>query len=397
MMDSGLVGNTKMDTKRKLDRTFKTALLWWCQGQDSRANQREIARLLERPIASRIFTALPVPILTGVPAEHVCWIRTQQKVKTFFLFVPRWRLYNVEAAYEQARAESDGQYSPHTAFRSLTSGDNWAAIEFVNEFGPLELLDEREPRRSLEREELLDFGPDAESDDIKERCLWIDIEDFWEKHRRFASIVKLWEAREEYEGMVFALSELAALSVYPPIGAWPHGDSYSPASAFPWRDGEFSAWLRQASKRQVTVASAEIVKEELNLQAREMRIKWTCPDPSRLEFRVVPYAASLWSAIWHLFARDTAEGLGWRVCPHCSKVFYPKRKDSYFCEPKFQKLHAANRWWQEHKDVELANRREARARRRSPQTRTGKGRVMRKAEGAKRGRWPRRRDAGVQE
>ena len=93
-----------------------------------------------------------------------------------------------------------------------------------------------------------------------------------------------------------------------------------------------------------------------------MKSQWTCPDPHRLEFQIVPAAPSLWAAIWHLFARDTTEGLGWRVCPHCSKLFYPKRKDSYFCESRYQKLYAAGRWWEEHKESELASRRKKRAR-----------------------------------
>lgn len=296
----------------------------------------------------------------AAPERRICWIRSGDKLRPHFLFLPRKNAYSVEAAYEHARVQSDGQYSPHTAFRSLT--DDGAAVRFVNEFGPLELLNEAQPRQRLEVEDLIDFGVVEESCSAPEPrsvCIWVDLEDFWQKHRRFVSVVKLWELRESYEAMVYALSELSALRVWPPIGAWRHGERYSPASAFPWLDGEFHLWFRKANPTRVMAASAAIIQAELNLWCYEMRVRWTCPEPSRLQFQIVPFADSLWSAMWHLFARDMS-GLGWRICPHCSKLFYPKRKDSYFCDPKYQKLHAANRWWREHKDVELAKRRKAR-------------------------------------
>jgi hypothetical protein len=269
----------------------------------------------------------------------------------------------VEGAYEQAKAEADPQFSPHGAFRHLSTEDKWAAaIDFINEFGPLELLDEAQPsRKRLELIDLLEFGPEDEDDDINERPVWVDLEDFWEKHRRFVLVAKLWEARESRVAMVSALSELAWLPVYPPIGAWRKGERFSPVSAFPWENGKFEEWrIRKPNQKQLRDTSAEIIKAELNLWAHEMKVQWTCPDTARLGFRIVPSADSLWSAIWHLFARDTSEGLGWRVCPHCLKLFYPKRKDSFFCESKYQKLFAANRWWHEHQEDELAKRHDAR-------------------------------------
>jgi hypothetical protein len=347
-----------MTSSTKSDRTFKTSLLWWFKGLDDPAAQREVARLLENPLKSRIFAALPTPTAAAA-AERVCWVESRRKLKPYFLFVPRLALYNVEAAYEQAKAEADVTYSPHTAFRSLKSGNEWA-VDFVNEFGPLELLDERQPRQRLEREDLIDFGSE-EDDDIKERCVWVDIDDFWDRHRRFVSVTKLWEFRGSYEKLVYALSELVGLRVDPQIGVWRHGSGYSIASGLPWRDGEFSQWVRKTNSKRTAAAAADIIKRELNLHCHEMKSQWTCSDPHRLGFRIVPTATSLWAAIWHLFARDTSEGLGWRVCPHCSRLFYPKRKDSYFCESKYQKLHAGKRWWEEHKESELANRRNERA------------------------------------
>jgi hypothetical protein len=343
------------------DRTFKTTLLWWFKGLDDRATQRKIARLLENPVESRIFAALPTPT-PATAMDRVCWVQSRHKLKPHFLFIPRLVLYDVEAAYEQAKAEADVTFSPHTAFRSLNSGNEWAAIDFVNEFGPLDLLDEQQPRRRLEREDLSEVGSEEEND-IQERCVWVDIDDFWDKHRRFATVAKLWELRESYHKLVYALSELSGLGVNPPVGVRRHGQSYSLASGLPWGDCEFRQWFRKANPKRAAVAAAaaDIIKRELNLHCYEMNSQWTCLNPNRLEFRIVPTATSLWTAIWHLFARDTSEGLGWRVCPHCSKLFYPKRKDSYFCESKYQKRFASRRWWEEHKESELANRRKERA------------------------------------
>ena len=372
-----------MTGTNKPDRTFKTSLLFWHKGFVRRAAQRRIGKLLSKPIEFRIFESLPTPVLTQLIEDQVCWVRRHATLRPFFLFVPCFQPYNVEDAYERAKAQSDGQYSPHTAFRRLGPGNAWEAVDFVNEFGPLELLDESEPRRPLRQEDLLDLDEvifDEEEPVPRERCVWIDVDDFWNKQKRFVAVAKLWESRESLQGMWSALSELATLSVYPQIGARRRGQQFFWGSAFPWDDGKFHKWVRGANMERLLAASAEIIKAELNLQAHEMRIQWTCSDPSRQEFRIVPAAPALWPAIWHLFARDTSEGLGWRACPHCSKLFYPKRKDSYFCESKYQKLHAANRWWNEHSEEELDKRRKGRAITRPTRKKTARNR---RAKGGK--------------
>jgi hypothetical protein len=296
---------------------------------------------------------------------------------TFFLFVPCLRPYKVEEAYERGKRESDGQYSPHTAFRSLKTGDILDALDYVNEFGPLELLDESESRRAIRPEDLLEIddifcGEEElgveEGPTHRERCIWVDVEDFYQKQQRFVAIAKLWESRETPQALRSALSELSRLSVHPQIGVRTYPDAFGFVSAFPWEDGYFHKWARKAGDKRLMEAAAEIIARELDLNTDRMRLSWVCRDSSRLQFHLIPYATSLWSAVWQLFARDTSAGAGWRVCPHCSKLFYPKRKDSYFCEPKFQKLHAANRWWSEHSEEELHKRREGRSKKRSAST-----------------------------
>jgi len=364
----------------KATRTFKTCLLRWHRGVLRPREQREIAKLLEKPIESRIFEGLPAPNLVESTKDHVCWVRRHDDLRPFFFFVPRLSQYTVDNDYHKAKAESDGQYSPHTALRTLKAGDVEAALDFVNEFGPLELLDESEPRTPIELEDLLDqdeFLPDTQETLLQSRGIWVSLDEFWQKQQRFVAVVELWESRESPGAMRSALSKIAVLPFNPPIGTSRRGDSRVFWShTLPWRDGYFNAWERQANEKELREAAAEIIKCELTHNAGSMETLWTCSSPSRLQFHLIPRAGSLWSAIWHLFARDASTGLGWRICPHCHKVFYPKRRDSYFCSPKFQKQHAAQRWWDEHSEQELEKRREKRFRMQSKSRRKDRDRSV---------------------
>src|SRR5271167_689805 len=135
--------------------------------------------------------------------------------------------------------------------------------------------------------------------------MWVDVDDFWNKQRRFVAVTKLWESRESPQVIRSALSELATLSINPPIGARRYGQEFYSWNAFPSEDGSFHKWARKAEDKQLMEAAAEIIARELDLNTDRMRLSWVCRDPSRLQFYLVPYATSLWSAIWHLFARDT--------------------------------------------------------------------------------------------
>ena len=185
----------KMGTTDKATRTFKTGLLLWHGGATRPAEQRRIAQLLEKPINSRLFESLPIPTLPSSTEDCVGWIRRHDEPRPFFLFVPRFPPYKVEDRYLQAKTESDGQYSPHTALRTLRGRDILGTLDFVNEFGPLELLDESDLRKSLALEDLLEqdeIVPGEEATAARARCLWIDINDFWQKQLRFAAVVELW-------------------------------------------------------------------------------------------------------------------------------------------------------------------------------------------------------------
>lgn len=382
-----------MVAQHRPDRTFKTSLLPWWKGNDSVKTLREMASLLDSPpIQSRLFSSLPTPTpavtltsarirvrgefprsrTTSAPEisnlERVCWLQIREQLIPHFLFVP-WDCYDIDAQYEKAKSEFDPYYSPHGSFRKLGSNNTLEVLDFVKEFGPLELLNEEQSRQELES--LIAQGPE----EISLRSVWVNLGDFRLKHRRFSTVAKLLEARETPAEIVSALAEVAKLKVNPPIGAVRDGGRYlgweylSPTP--PWYE-DFEQWAGEASQEQIMDAAVDIIRRELNLNADGLKVVWQCQDPSRLEFRIQPRASSLWSAIWYLFGRDTTEGIGWRVCPHCSKLFYPKRKDSYFCESKYQKLHAANRWWNQHSGEELDKRRKERATAQPPRKRAAR-------------------------
>jgi integrase len=43
-----------------------------------------------------------------------------------------------------------------------------------------------------------------------------------------------------------------------------------------------------------------------------------------------PNDLTLWHCLWFMFALDV-QGIGWRRCPHCNKLFKPPRKDRIYC------------------------------------------------------------------
>jgi len=68
-------------------------------------------------------------------------------------------------------------------------------------------------------------------------------------------------------------------------------------------------------------------------------------------------STSLWTVIWQLFARDTL-GVSWRICPHCNRLFYPTRKDRFFCTSRLQVLHSKREWARTHRRPKVLRRSE---------------------------------------
>lgn len=124
---------------------------------------------------------------------------------------------------------------------------------------------------------------------------------------------------------------------------------------------KFKAWLKHPGYmerwRDKAIAT---IQEEINAHAiPDLRPWWHRVENNRMPaFALALRTLSLWSAIWQFFARDTL-GVGWRVCPHCNKVFYPPRRDRFFCTTELQQLHSKRQWAK--KDRHLRRRRGAKA------------------------------------
>jgi hypothetical protein len=264
--------------------------------------------------------------------------------------------YDLDSVYEQARQKLDVSLSPHTALRALEAGDNFAAIEFFQRFGPLEGLGS-----SLSQKANAAF--------LWDRGQWLNLDHFWARHRRFVAVAKLWEASlgigpitipRAWAELVDALDEINRFG--PPlldpnrdvrIENWP---------GFPGtQDSEkFKGWLKHPGigpSREIVFAT---IQEEINAHAIAALRPWwhRTQKDGRPAFALALRTMSLWGAIWQFFAHDTL-GLGWRICPHCGRVFYPPRRDRFFCTTEQQQLHSKRQWAK--KDRRLTRRRGAKA------------------------------------
>lgn len=250
-------------------------------------------------------------------------------------------LYDPDVAYEAARANLDASQSPHTAFRALESGDYLGAVEFLQRFGPLSL---EEPSRLPEAAFLWESN-----------LRWLNLDHFWARHRRYVAIAKLWEAclgigpiniSRAWADLVDALDEINRFGLVlldpakdPRIEGW--ADFPGTVDRKKFRD-----WLKRPGNvgpsREIALTTVEA---EINRHAAaDCRPWWHRIEKDRKPaFALSLRTMSLWGAIWQFFARDTL-GLGWRVCPHCNRVFYPPRKDRFFCTTELQQLHSKRQW-----------------------------------------------------
>jgi hypothetical protein len=244
--------------------------------------------------------------------------------------------YSLEPLYEQARREREVTLSPHGALRDLGFGNYGAAIDYLARFGPL--------RRPEESES--DFGPGSARDMYltagPSNTEWLNLKAFFAAHRRFASVAQLYEAFKgdaPHTSLVSAWRVLIdRLGEINQFGTPLLDDLKLDAWGAPHDTTDLKRWITTAHLRQRTPI---FIAEEITQQAGGAGLYWSWIDKRGfvMEFE----AASLWSIVWRLFARDSL-GLSWRVCPHCNRIFYPRRKDSRFCTPKLQANHAKREW-----------------------------------------------------
>lgn len=206
-----------------------------------------------------------------------------------------WEEYEPHKLRERALLRKNPLISPHGFFRSLATDNAGHAIEFAKKFGPLGDLPG--PRHGSVR-----FG-----------LAW-----FWAQQLRFQLISNLWESRNDPKQLESAWKDIAKHRCQ---AEWWQGPLQ-----LPWDSADIP------SKRREAVFT--LVRGELDLHTAGRTTTWVRYDGG---FKPMLKAKGLLFMIWEFFGLDTAT-TEWRRCPHCQRLFYPKRRDQFYCTPRQQAL-----------------------------------------------------------
>jgi hypothetical protein len=265
--------------------------------------------------------------------------------------------YDLHAARKHARKTGDATKAAHGAFKQLAYRNHFHAVQFLQKFGCLEW-------------NVQDFEPGT-------RSFWLSLDQFWAMQRRFTAVTKLWDTRGDLPKLRQAWrefykykdeieradpnkslmgTELTYLSLED-LPADPPGEflvNIINREVPPlYRDPEsFEKWAMLGSPESLRRETTQIVLLALNHYVSERKVRWRpFSEEGNDGFRLEIGEGSLWARCWEFYALDTSDGPGWRICPHCSKVFYPKRKDRFYCTVREQAL-ASKRHWASNKRTE---------------------------------------------
>jgi len=236
-----------------------------------------------------------------------------------FSLGPKWEIYDARQAYERAQRKHDPLLSPHGFFRRLIHGSDAHAKEFFEKFGPLEggpMPDRRRPVHGL-----VEFN----------------LGFFWRRHLRFCLVARLWESRNDKKGLAAAWHEVAENR--DKVSAQNDsllGDSWMA----PWdlSRTKFDDWVNCANFATLRSHAIWLVQRELNIHSKDSEVIWERGwEPTGERFRPTIRPRSLRAMIWEFFGLDTAS-IPWRRCPHCQRLFYPKRRDQFYCTSRQQGL-----------------------------------------------------------
>lgn len=271
--------------------------------------------------------------------------------------------------FHRAKTSTKVLATPHGWFWGLPHENFDLAAKFLKLFGPLYPVMLR-----------LNGTPDYAGDDYA----WLDLGDFWNKHLRFKAVTKLWICLEDIDALQKSWEELhSCLKQIDdaddfPLGSIPRpyasgnvgldlpilcdlrNQAASGQSVKNWLEKQGAATLRQESLALVT--------SELHAHLWQLSHWRECAGTVRPSFELTLIPDNLWSALWYLFALDTQLGVGWRICPNHQKLFYPPRKDRFYCTPEEQQTQSKLAWWETHKQEQLARRRVERRQQRKLET-----------------------------
>jgi hypothetical protein len=330
-------------------------------------------------------------LILGTGDSGIFWLRTPRRVALvphLAVSLDLENLYDARALHEAARERrSLAASAPHVAFREITPGLVRDAIAFLEKFGPL-ILDA--PKDAPEGARLHSLAKWSAWSLGREEDSLVDLEDLWARQEAFAGICGLWEAytdprRDLREALAFVLDRG---SIYKDVGL-PGVSSYfgdvvylldlKPADVggmtvpdvrheqnergYLDRDTpDPGEWLaRTRNPFALSRLALGLIERALNEASSGLRIGWARerleqahepdgfhPDGIRrgpIRFRARVWADSLWPLLWSFLGTDTMNGIGWRICPHCNNVFYPRRQESMYCTPEVQRRESNREYW----------------------------------------------------
>jgi hypothetical protein len=325
--------------------TLSNAERWWraaITAEDLRWVQQNLGYGLDgkkrfRTVPSNV--ALTGSLYPGCPwSDRVVFVEGESAPR---VLIGLGDEYNYHSAYSESRKNRDPYLSPHGLFRHLRAGYHKHAFQFMEQFGPLFIESEtRFPGVSW----------------------WLSLGDFWDKHARFVAVAKLWEHRLDPEQLradwvsLEEQHEKLDRAGNAPLGYIPDPiQKYIPLSQMPWQCGSDQARLfytNPSMRRKLVYA---LVHSELILHTQDCVLTWAeTQAPPRdglspaVSFEPTRSFTSLWGAIWELFGLDTRQ-YGWRLCPLCGKLFYPKDHRSVCCSTEHQSLWSKREWAKKHR------------------------------------------------
>jgi hypothetical protein len=236
--------------------------------------------------------------------------------------------YDLQDRYEVGQEKKRLDLTPHGFFLQLAPGNRGHAREFLGKFGPLKL---------------------APGERILGTHTIVNLDEFWAMHLRFRLVTELWNSLQHRSALSQAFVRisrdrerasrhqefvLATESSPPPT-------ANVRAFEFPWERSRQSVeeWLQTVKLADLRRTALYLVNIELNIHCRALRFIWSRGwEGSASKFRPVIWLDSLWAAMWQFWGMDTNTGLPARRCPHCQELFYPKRRDQFYCTPRQQSL-----------------------------------------------------------